>query len=265
MVSQSIATRVNNPLLILVFALRLMLMVALLLLVILPHLLFRLIKRPSPMVMVFLNAALWLAGARVRTIGTRLRHDVLFISNHISWMDILALGGAGRSAFVSKAEIGRAPLVGWLADQNQTIYVERESRREIGQQTQQLRDALASGRPVTLFAEGTTGPGDVMLPFRPALFQAVIPPPPNLQIQPVFLDYGDHATDIAWRAGEQGIDNFRRVLSRVKPIYLTIHYLEPLQNLANADRKQLADAARMQIEHAMARRARPSASGPDRL
>src|SRR5690606_8712005 len=108
----------------------------------------------SPMVMAFLNMVGWLAGLRIRTTGTRLRRDVLFIANHISWLDILSLGGAARSAFVSKAEIGRAPLVGWLADQNHTLYVEREARREIGHQTQQLRDALASGRPVTLFAEG---------------------------------------------------------------------------------------------------------------
>lgn len=265
MVSQSIATKVEKPFLTLVFVLRLLLMAAALVLVIVPHLLFRLAKRPSPMVMAFLNMVGWLAGLRIRTTGTRLRRDVLFIANHISWLDILSLGGAARSAFVSKAEIGRAPLVGWLADQNHTLYVEREARREIGHQTQQLRDALASGRPVTLFAEGTTGNGQGLLPFRPALFQAVIPTPPNLQVQPVFLDYGASATDIAWLSGENGLDNFRRILSRLKPIALTIHYLEPLDDAVEADRKQLADAARASILDAMTRFSHSSADAPDRL
>lgn len=265
MVSHSIATKVEKPFLTLVFALRLLLMAAALMLVLIPHMIFRLLKRPSPMVMAFLNTAGWLAGVRVRTIGTRLRRDVLFISNHISWLDILSLGGAARSAFVSKAEIGRAPLVGWLADQNQTLYVERAARRDIGQQTQQLRDALSSGRPVTLFPEGTTGPGNALLPFRAALFQAVIPTPPNLQVQPVFLDYGASATDIAWLPDEGGLDNFRRILSRLKPINLTIHYLEPLDDAVEADRKQLADAARASILDAMARFSYPSADAPDRL
>lgn len=265
MVSHSIATKVEKPFLTLVFVLRLALMVAALVLVIIPHLLFRLAKRPSPMVMAFLNAVGWLAGLRIRTTGTRLRRDVLFVSNHLSWLDILSLGGAARSAFVSKAEIGRAPLVGWLADQNQTLYVERAARRDIGQQTEQLRDALASGRPVTLFPEGTTGTGDGLLPFRPALFQAVIPTPPNLQVQPVFLDYGEDATDIAWLAGESGLDNFRRMLSRLKPIRLTIHYLEPLDDEMEVDRKQLADAARARILDAMARFSCPSASARYRL
>src|SRR3546814_12380148 len=63
-------------------------------------------------------------------------------------------------AFVSKAEVGTTPLVGWLADQNRTIYVQREAKREIHTQANELRGSLARGRPVTLFPEWTTGPGD---------------------------------------------------------------------------------------------------------
>ncbi|MEQ8310024.1 MAG: lysophospholipid acyltransferase family protein [Sphingopyxis sp.] len=226
---------------------RLALMALTLLFLLVPHLVYRAIGRPSPMVMAFLNAAGWIAGLRIRTTGTRLRRDVLFVSNHVSWLDILALGGAARSAFVSKAEVGTAPLVGWLADQNHTIYVQREARREIHNQTNELRGALARGRPVTLFPEGTTGPGDGLLPFRPSLFQAVIPTPPRLRIQPVFLDYGAEASDIAWLDPESGLDNFKRLLARKRPVHLTIHYLDPLPDAVEADRKLLAEAARAAI------------------
>lgn len=247
MASPSIATKADNPLLTLVFVMRLTLMALALLFLVIPHIFYRMIGRPSPMVMAFLNVAGWIGGLRIHTKGQRLTHHVLFIANHISWLDILALGGAARSAFVSKAEIARTPLVGWLADQNHTLYVEREARRDIGLQTQQLRDALQSGRPVTLFPEGTIGTGDGMLPFRPALLQAVIPTPENVQIQPVYLDYGADTPDIVWLDGESGVDNFRRLLSRLKPIGLTIHYLEPLDVGPQMDRKQLAEAARSAI------------------
>lgn len=260
MASPSIATKADKPLYRLVFVLRLMLMVLALLFLVIPHFFYRMIGRPSPMVMAFLNAAGWIGGLRIRTTGMRLRRNVLFVSNHISWLDILALGGAARSAFVSKAEIGRAPLVGWLADQNNTVYVEREARRAIGAQTLQLRDALQSGQPVTLFPEGTTGTGEGLLPFRPALFQAVIPTPEDVRIQPVFLDYGAEACRIAWLDGESGLDNFRRILSRLKPISLTIHYLEPLDVADGADRKQLSEAARRAISDAISGFSRPSAS-----
>lgn len=241
---------------------RLALMALTLLFLLVPHLVYRAIGRPSPMVMAFLNAAGWIAGLRIRTTGTRLRRDVLFVSNHVSWLDILALGGAARSAFVSKAEVGTAPLVGWLADQNHTIYVQREARREIHNQTNELRGALARGRPVTLFPEGTTGPGDGLLPFRPSLFQAVIPTPPRLRIQPVFLDYGAEASDIAWLDPESGLDNFKRLLARKRPVHLTIHYLDPLPDAVEADRKLLAEAARAAIA---AKIARSSAAPPLRL
>eukprot|EP01034_Spumella_vulgaris_P018511 gene18511-23653_t len=108
------------------------------------------------MVMAFLNAAGWIAGLRIRTTGTRLRRDVLFVSNHVSWLDILALGGAARSAFVSKAEVEGVPLVGWLADQNHTIYVQREAKREIHNQANDLRNALAviGNRFVQIYGQG---------------------------------------------------------------------------------------------------------------
>lgn len=265
MVSPSIASATDRASITWRTVARLILMVLALLFLIVPHLLYRAVGRPSPMVMAFLNAAGWIAGLRIRTTGTRLRRSVLFASNHVSWLDILALGGAARSAFVSKAEVGTTPLVGWLADQNSTIYIQREARREIHAQADSLRGALARGRPVTLFPEGTTGPGDGLLPFRASLFQAVIPTPPNLRIQPVFLDYGEEANDIAWLDPESGLDNFKRLLARKRPIPLTIHYLDPLPADVTHDRKAISEAARAAIADEIAETARPSAAALHRL
>lgn len=265
MVSPSIASATEHTPITWRTILRLALMVLALLFLIVPHLCYRAVGRPSPMVMAFLNTVGWIAGLRIRTTGTRLRRDVLFVSNHISWLDILALGGAARSAFVSKAEVGTTPLVGWLADQNHTIYVQREARREIHSQTDSLRAALARGRPVTLFPEGTTGSGDGLLPFRPSLLQAVIPTPPRLRVQPVFLDYGAAASEVAWIDPESGLDNFKRLLARKRPIALTIHYLDPLPDAVEADRKLLAETARAAIARRMTETAHPSAEARHRL
>ena len=265
MVSPSIASATDRASITWRTVARLTLLVLALLFLIVPHLLYRAVGRPSPMVMAFLNAAGWIAGLRIRTTGTRLRRNVLFVSNHVSWLDILALGGAARSAFVSKAEVGTTPLVGWLADQNSTIYVQREARRDIHNQADSLRAALARGRPVTLFPEGTTGPGDGLLPFRASLFQAIIPTPPNLRVQPVFLDYGPEANDIAWLDPESGLGNFKRLLARKRPIHLTIHYLDPLPDIVESDRKILAEAARVMIAGRMEAVARPSAGAVHRL
>jgi hypothetical protein len=107
------------------------------------HYIWRAIHYGSPMPRVFLYCAARLCGARLRVQGTPLKRDVFYISNHLSWVDILALGGASGTAFVSKAEIGQAPLVGWLAKLNRTVFVSREDRLGVAEQINRLREALA--------------------------------------------------------------------------------------------------------------------------
>lgn len=258
MASPSIASATKRAALNWRAALRLAVMALVLLFLIVPHLLYRAVGRPSPMVMAFLNAMGWLAGLRVRTTGTRLKRNVLFASNHVSWLDILALGGAARSAFVAKAEVKSIPLIGWLADQNRTIYVQREAKREVQAQAHSLRGELERGFPVTLFPEATTGPGTGLLPFRPALFQAVAPPPASVRIQPVLLEYVE-ATSIAWQDPETGIDNFKRLMGRARGIDLIIHYLDPIDASLTDDRKEISMACRVAIAGKMMERGMASA------
>lgn len=107
--SRSVATRADAARITWRTVARLALMALTLAFLIVPHLCYRAVGRPSPMVMAFLNAAGWIAGLRITTTGTWLRRNVLFVSNHVTWLDILALGGAARSAFVSKAEVAATP------------------------------------------------------------------------------------------------------------------------------------------------------------
>src|SRR5438067_4570086 len=76
----------------------------------------------------FLAAAAWICGARVRLRGGPIDRHTLLVSNHLSWLDILAIGGATRCAFVAKDELGH-PFIHWLADQNGTVYVRRSHKK----------------------------------------------------------------------------------------------------------------------------------------
>ena len=66
-------------------------------------------------------------GARVRVEGEAAGPHTLLIANHVSWLDIIALGGATGCAFVSKDQLGHG-FIHWLADQNRTVYVRRAQR-----------------------------------------------------------------------------------------------------------------------------------------
>ncbi len=211
----------------------------------------RLARRPSRWPPRFLGLAARAAGVDTRTIGTALRRDVLFVANHTSWLDILVLAGASGTSFVSKDDVARWPVIGWLASLNRTIFIARTERGQVRAQADTLASALAGGQPVALFPEGTTGDGTALLPFRAALFASVAPPPPGIRVQPVLIDYGGAATDIAWADPENATDNALRILGRRGRIAAAVHFLAPLDPAQLGDRKAIAAASRAAIAHAL--------------
>ena len=218
------------------------------LLVCLPlHYLWRLAGARSPWPRRFLGTVGRIAGARARVVGTPLADHVVFVSNHLSWIDILLIAGASGSAFVAKAELARSPLVGWLCKLNDTIFVDRGDRMRVGEQVERFRAALGLGRPVTVFPEGTTGDGVTMLPFKAGMLAALDPPIPGLRVQPIRLDYGEATADLAWAGGEDGANHARRVLRRPSSFVATLRFLDPFEP-AGLGRKEIAAEARRRME-----------------
>lgn len=222
------------------------------------HLFARRGGRASPWPRRFLASAARIAGARVTVEGRPLAAHSLVLANHTSWLDILILGGSVGTRFVSKAEIGQAPLIGWLADQNATLYIVRARRGDSQGQVRRIAAALAAPQPLAIFPEGTTGSGRPLLPFRSTLLQAIAPPPPGTTVRPVALDYGGSLDAIAWHGGESGLANALRVLGLKGHRHVTVRLLDPLA--PTADRKALARHARAAITAAL-----PSVSRHDAL
>jgi 1-acyl-sn-glycerol-3-phosphate acyltransferase len=227
-----------------------------------PHLLWRLLRLRSPWPRRFLGLAARAVGARVSITGTPLPGDVFFIANHVSWVDILALGGASGAAFISKDDVAAWPVVGWLAAQNNTVYIARERRADISEQVRVIRDAMAGHQPLALFPEGTTGDGRTLLPFKPSLLEVMLPPPRAVMIQPVHIDYGAASAQIAWLGDEPAGSNASRLLARRGPLPVTLHFLDPFDPAAMPDRKTLAAEAQKRIAASLAAHAPPSAVDP---
>ena len=215
------------------------------------HFLWKLARRPSPWPRRFLWWAGRSAGLRVRVEGRPLGDHVLFVSNHVTWLDIFALGGATGAAFVSRDDVERWPLVGWIAGLNDTIYVARHARREVHGQADRLRRTLQAGRQVALFPEGTTEGGHEVLPFRPSLFASLFPPLDRVKVQPVAIDYGDAAAEIAWVGAEPAGTNAKRVVGRAGTLPVVIRFLEPVDPHVAGDRKTLASRARAEVVEAL--------------
>ncbi|GAN81221.1 lysophospholipid acyltransferase family protein [Acidocella aminolytica] len=186
-------------------------------------------------------------GMRRRVIGPCSPHrPTLFIANHCSWLDIVALGATLPGCFVAKAEIGQWPGVSIVAKLGRTIFVSR-SRETVAREQRLLAARLGGGDNVILFPEGTTSDGNRVLPFSSAFFtlafgeaqpwvQSVTVVYDELEGQPVRRF--DRPL-VAWYGDMDLAPHLKPLLHR-RGVRATIMFGEPLPPGSFANRKALS-------------------------
>ncbi|MET0181055.1 MAG: lysophospholipid acyltransferase family protein, partial [Novosphingobium sp.] len=204
--------------------------------------LWRLLRLANPWPGRFLGGAARLAGVDVRVEGRLPGAGAFLLVNHVSWLDVPALAGVSGAAFVAHDGLAAFPLLKWLCEMNGTVFVARHDRAGVAAQVAQIRAALSAHAVLAVFPEGTTSDGTGLLGFKSSLLSALVPVPEGVAIQPVLLDYGPEAAEIAWVGEEDGLANAKRILARRNPVRLTIRFLAPLAGEALADRKAMAAA-----------------------
>jgi 1-acyl-sn-glycerol-3-phosphate acyltransferase len=209
------------------------------------HLLWRVLGLGRWWPRVFLSGVGLVAGLHCQVEGKPAK-GALLLANHVSWLDIPALAHASGSAFVAHDGLAAFPVLKWLCEMNDTVFIARHRRGSVAEQAQQVRQALDQSGVLTLFPEGTTSDGTGVLPFKSALLSALDPLPAGVAVQPVALVYAD-VPRIAWVGEEHGLDNFKRILARLRPVTLAIRFLPPLAGADLADRKAVAAAAQRAI------------------
>ena len=109
-------------------------------------------------------------GIKVRVHGERSDAiPTLFVCNHVSYLDIVVLGGLIPVSFVAKAEVATWPFFSTLAKAQRTIFIERSSGKT-SRSRDEMMSRLNTGDNLMLFPEGTSSDGQRVLPFRSALF-----------------------------------------------------------------------------------------------
>lgn len=193
---------------------------------------------------------LWVFGLRIRRYGTPLPGAVLFVANHVSWMDISLLHSQRAMGFVAKAEISRWPFVGWLASRGGTIYHHRGDNASLHGVMHQMLQRLQQGVAVGVFPEGRTTDGQAVGVFHARIFQPAVLA--EVPAQPVALKYGARGCDqtvVAFARRESFFGNFLRLLGD-PPRVAEVHFLEPIR--ASEDgRRRMAETCRERIVRAM--------------
>lgn len=199
-------------------------------------------------------------GFRLRRVGTPLPGAVLFVANHVGWVDISILHTQRMMGFVAKREIRSWPLVGWMAMRGETIFHRRGDTESLGGVMQAMARRLREGRAVGVFPEGGTRGGAEVGPFHARIFTAAVDT--KVPVQPVALVYGEGGsaqTRVAFARGESFVGNFVRLLGEPARV-AEVHFLEPIRPGDVDGRRRMAELARERIVAALG----PAAAGTPR-
>jgi len=188
---------------------------------------------------------------RVRVNGVPMRdRAVLYVSNHISWADILVIGSLAPVAFVAKREVASWPLVGITAKLQRTVFVDRTRRHQTGEAVADIVKRLKDGVSVVLFAEGTSSDGNRVLPFRSALLGAVEEASAhagNVIIQPMSISYSglhgipmgrQHRPLVAWYGDLDFLPHIKAFIEQ-GAVDAVVSYGEAIPANVETDRKAM--------------------------
>ncbi|MDP4002623.1 1-acyl-sn-glycerol-3-phosphate acyltransferase [Methylobacterium sp. NEAU K] len=242
----------------------------------------RLRRRSVLAPMLFHRVFLRLFSVRVTQSGTPPEpgEAALVLANHVSWLDIVAIGSLRPLSFVAKSEIAGWPVIGALAGLQRTIYIDRQRRGATAAVSAAMGHRLAEGELVVLFAEGTTGDGNRLLPFRSALVGAARAAlqaesgSGRVRLQPLAIAYPrrnglpvvrSERTEIAWY-GDMELAPHLAAFVNGGPIDVHVIWGPPIAFEANTDRKLATAAAEAEVRAALQgvmtdRALAPSAAG----
>ncbi|OIP15501.1 MAG: hypothetical protein AUK53_04260 [Betaproteobacteria bacterium CG2_30_59_46] len=176
---------------------------------------------------------------------------VMFVANHISWLDIYLLDAVCPVRFVSKAEVRAWPVIGWLAVKIGTLFIERARRHDTARAGREVVDALGQGDCVAVFPEGTTSNGTWLRPFHASLLQSAITS--GARLWPVAIRYvhrdGTANLSPAYVDDMSFGASLFRILNQ-PDMEAEITYLEPLP-VQGRSRRELAALAEKAIANAL--------------
>lgn len=211
------------------------------------------------------RAMLAALGFRVHVSGTMAENRPLLVaSNHVSWTDIMVLGSIVDVSFIAKSEMAGWPLIGWLSTLQRTVFIERERKRKSGEQASEIAARLARNDAMVLFAEGSTGDGNLLLPFKSTLFGAATMAisegaVEHVFIQPVAIVYTklhglpmgrQHRRVAAWIGDQDLVPHMGELLAE-GAIDVEVSFGEPIEFAAGSSRKVAARLVEQRVSAMM--------------
>ncbi|MDH4273521.1 MAG: 1-acyl-sn-glycerol-3-phosphate acyltransferase [Gammaproteobacteria bacterium] len=196
----------------------------------------------------WMRMAAWILGLRLQKFGVLPEKGAIWVANHISWLDAVALSTLSPVSFIAKSDVRKWPIVGQLAALSGTLFIDRSARRAVSISITEAREVLNTGISVAFFPEATTTDGHRLHPFKPALFATANA---DTRVQAITLRYQpshDGSENAPFIGNDTFIAHLWRVLRTPRGIRLELIFCPAI---VSADRKLLAQQTQKQIREVL--------------
>jgi 1-acyl-sn-glycerol-3-phosphate acyltransferase len=186
----------------------------------------------------------------IRTEGemsVRREGGFLVVANHVSWLDVFVLNAIYPSRFIAKAEVRNWPLIGWLCERGNTLFIERAMRQDAASINRHVSLLLEQGICVGLFPEGTTTDGKQVGHFHSTFIQPAIDA--RAMLCPIALRYQGESGKQSGAAAFTGDMTLFRSVWRIlrSPRFDALLVFTPALTTGGGNRRVLARTAQEAI------------------
>ena len=167
-----------------------------------------------------------LFGLKLKVIGKQSYNSTIFVSNHISWTDILVIQSVLDIIFVAKSDVKKMPGLGFLAGIANTVFIDRNPQK-ISKDSLILKKKIEKGELICFFPEGTSTDGLRVLKFKSGFFQLLFDGIYNQneyikQVQPLSIYYKVHNKNLS--KDFYGWWGSMSIISHITNLFMTLKF-----------------------------------------
>lgn len=147
----------------------------------------------------------------------------VYISNHRSYYDPVAVLRDVEASPVAKAEVGSWFFIGFAARATGVMFVKRENKESRRQTIGAIEETLKRGLSVLIYPEGTTHIDLKSMPFRPGAFRVAAEM--GRPVIPIAIEYS--RPEDAWVGSDTFIPHFLEIFGQ-RRVNLKMRYGQPI-------------------------------------
>ncbi|MEE2774690.1 MAG: 1-acyl-sn-glycerol-3-phosphate acyltransferase [Pseudomonadota bacterium] len=197
-------------------------------------------------------------GLKVSVVGESFAKADVYVSNHVSWLDILVIQTLLDVVFVAKSEVKSWPGFGFLAKIADTVFIDRRVMAAKSQQ-KEMASHLSLKKTLYFFPEGTSSNGLSVLPFKSSLFESMTRIEAHnanaIMICPITLKYhqptGRSQDFFGWWGDMSLATNIVRVVAFGASGRLEVIFHRTFDATLIGDRKKIANLSELMVREGL--------------